>query len=89
MLGTRTGETGRGPDVELSKMAARLRIPPTIFENGADAAVSKEVHRGQPARIDPALKSWLDNVIIPSLVRRFLSEREASERIPLTQGTDT
>jgi len=70
-------------------MAARLRIPPTIFENGADAAVSKEVHRSQPARIDPALKSWLDNVIIPTLVRRYLSEREAPKRSASSQGTDT
>jgi len=66
-------------------MAARLRIPPTIFENGADAAVSKEVHRSQPARIDPALKSWLDNVIIPTLVRRYLSEREESKRTASSQ----
>jgi hypothetical protein len=42
-------------------------------------ASSRETHRNRPSRIDPALKSWLDNVIIPSLVRRYLLEREESK----------
>lgn len=42
-------------------------------------ASSRETHRNRPSRIDPALKSWLDNVIIPSLVRRYLLEREEAK----------
>ena len=29
-------------------------------------------------RIDPALKAWLDNVIIPNLVREYLSTESAT-----------
>ena len=40
----------------------------------------KEEQRTCPSPIDPALKSWFDNVIIPSLVRNYLFEREESKR---------
>jgi hypothetical protein len=32
-------------------------------------------------RLDPDLKSWLDNVIIPALVREYLSEIKRQNRL--------
>lgn len=32
-------------------------------------------------RLDPALKSWLDNVIIPALVRDYVAEIEKQNRL--------
>ena len=35
-------------------------------------------------RLDPALKSWLDNVIIPALVREYLVEIKKRNRLAMT-----
>jgi len=35
-------------------------------------------------RLDPDLKSWLDNVIIPALVREYLAEIKAQNRLATT-----
>jgi hypothetical protein len=35
-------------------------------------------------RLDPDLKSWLDNVIIPALVREYLAEIEKRNRLATT-----
>ncbi len=35
-------------------------------------------------RLDPALKSWLDNVIIPALVREYLAEIKKQNRLATT-----
>lgn len=35
-------------------------------------------------RLDPALKSWLDNVIIPALVREYLAEIKQWNRLATT-----
>ena len=35
-------------------------------------------------RLDPALKSWLDNVIIPALVREYLAEIKKRNRLAMT-----
>jgi hypothetical protein len=51
----------------------------------SDPAESKEARRGRPARIDPAIKSWLDSVIIPSLVQQFLSERKGETPVATEQ----
>lgn len=32
-------------------------------------------------KLDPALKSWMDNVIIPALVREYLAELEKRNRL--------
>ena len=32
-------------------------------------------------QIGPALKSWLDNVIVPALVKAYLAEMEQKNRI--------
>jgi len=34
-------------------------------------------------RFDPALKSWLDNVIIPALVREYLAEIKTRNRLAM------
>jgi hypothetical protein len=35
-------------------------------------------------RLDPDLKSWLDNVIIPALVREYLAEIRQQNRLATT-----
>jgi hypothetical protein len=35
-------------------------------------------------RLDPDLKSWLDNVIIPALVREYLAEIKQQNRLAAT-----
>lgn len=34
----------------------------------------------QTAKLDPALKSWLDNVIIPALLREYLQQLRSENR---------
>ena len=41
----------------------------TTRKNGQDAA---RRHGG----IDPTVKAWIDRVVVPTLVREFLAERE-------------
>lgn len=50
--------------------------------------------RLRPAAINPEVKSWIDNVIVPTLVREYLaSERERSEAsnfsAPMVEFSDT
>lgn len=35
-------------------------------------------------RLDPDLKSWLDNVIIPALVREYVAEIKQQNRLAIT-----
>ena len=35
-------------------------------------------------KLNPALKSWLDNVIIPALVREYLAEIKEQNRLATT-----
>jgi len=47
----------------------------------------------RPAGIDPKVKSWIDNVIVPTLVREYLaSERKSGESLngvaPMVQCSD-
>jgi hypothetical protein len=39
-------------------------------------------------RLDPALKSWLDNVIIPALVREYVVETEKHNRLAMDGGSE-
>jgi hypothetical protein len=39
-------------------------------------------------RLDPALKSWLDNVILPALVREYVAETEKHNRLAMTGGSE-
>jgi len=43
---------------------------------------------GLGKRLDPALKSWMDNVIIPALVREYLVEIEKRNRLATTGGSE-
>ena len=46
-------------------------------ENPATACrAAEKQNRCGLARINPALKSWLDNVVIPNLVRSYLLEQK-------------
>jgi hypothetical protein len=38
--------------------------------------------------LSPALKSWLDNVIIPALVEEYLAEIEQKNRLAVTGGSE-
>lgn len=42
----------------------------------------------RPHKLDPALKSWLDNVIIPALVREYLAEIEKQNRLAVPGGSE-
>jgi hypothetical protein len=39
-------------------------------------------------KLDPALKSWMDNVIIPALVREYLAEIEKRNRLATTGAAE-
>lgn len=39
-------------------------------------------------RLDPALKSWLDTVIIPALVREYIAEIEKHNRLAMTGDSE-
>ena len=39
-------------------------------------------------KLDPALKSWMDNVIIPALVREYLAEMEKRNRLATTSFSE-
>ncbi|MGB9145143.1 MAG: hypothetical protein WCC14_04930 [Acidobacteriaceae bacterium] len=43
---------------------------------------------GLGKRLDPALKSWMDNVIIPALVREYLAEIEKRNRLATTSVSE-
>lgn len=38
-------------------------------------------------KLDPALKSWLDNVIIPALLREYLQQLRAEDRKELAMDS--
>jgi hypothetical protein len=50
------------------------------LERQRGAARSSELGK----KLNPALKSWLDNVIIPALVREYLAEIEKRNRLAAT-----
>ena len=39
-------------------------------------------------RLDPVLKSWMDNVIIPALVREYLAEIEKRNRLATSGNSE-
>jgi hypothetical protein len=41
-------------------------------------SVSKQLHTIEPK---PAVKTWLDNVIVPALVREFLADRKPTSPV--------
>lgn len=58
----------------------------TKHESGP--ALDRQPRSGRSAklgkRLDPDLKSWLDNVIIPALVREYLAETDKRNRLAST-----
>jgi hypothetical protein len=44
--------------------------------------------RNHSIKLNPALKSWLDNVIIPALVEEYLAEIEEKNRRAITGGSE-
>ena len=57
-------------------------------KNGKGAALEKQPGSTRSSsagkRLDPVLKSWLDNVIIPALVREYLAEIKTRNRLAMT-----
>jgi hypothetical protein len=45
-------------------------------KGGVREQLYSSAQRPSRKRLDPALKSWLDNVIIPALVRDYLEEKQ-------------
>jgi hypothetical protein len=58
------------------------------IKDGDDATLERQPiptrSSGLGKRLDPALKSWMDNVIIPALVREYLAEIEKRNRLATT-----
>ena len=61
-------------------------------KNGNGAALERQPGFTRPVglgrRLDPALKSWLDNVVIPALVREYLAETEKRNRLASTGASE-
>ena len=61
-------------------------------KNGDEAALERQSgsarSSGLGKRLDPALKSWMDNVIIPALVRQYLAEIEERNRLATTGSSE-
>ena len=63
-----------------------------ITKNGSGATLERQRCSARSAslakRLDPDLKSWLDNVIIPALVREYVVETEKQNRLATTGGSE-
>jgi hypothetical protein len=61
-------------------------------KSGSGATLERQRNSARSAsigrRLDPALKSWLDNVIIPALVREYVAETEKHNRLAMTGGSE-
>lgn len=57
-------------------------------EGGVPEQLYSSAQRPSRKRLDPALKSWLDNVIIPALVRDYLVEIEKQNRLATAGGSE-
>jgi hypothetical protein len=57
-------------------------------EDGVLEQLYSSAQRPSRKRLDPALKSWMDNVIIPALVREYLAEMEKQNRLAKTGGSE-
>ena len=71
-MGTRRAKNDTGRTLEKEE-------PSTAAHGGA---------RSHPIKLNPALKSWLDNVIIPALVEECLAEIEQKNRLAITGGSE-
>lgn len=61
-------------------------------KDGDEATSERQPRSTRPSslgrRLDPGLKSWMDNVIIPALVREYLAEIEQRNRLAITDGSE-
>jgi hypothetical protein len=71
-------------------LRSRVEIKNTKDGDGATSepqcCLARSSNSGK--RLDPALKSWMDNVIIPALVREYLAEIEKRNRLATTGGSE-
>jgi hypothetical protein len=60
--------------------------------HGSGPALDRQPRSSRSARLgkrlDPDLKSWLDNVVIPALVREYLAETEKQNRLASTGASE-
>lgn len=77
-------------NAEVSGIAVKGQIDSLIDPNVAPVALRstekavlrfEEPSRKRHVKLDPALRAWLDNVIIPALVREYLAEIEKQNRL--------
>lgn len=73
------------PTLLLSSNCSRGRVGTKIAKNNTGTASQRLRDPGRSARLgkrlDPDLKSWLDEVIIPALVREYLAEIKKQNRL--------
>jgi hypothetical protein len=64
---------------------ARSCVESRLTKDGDEATLERQPgytrSSGLGKRLDPALKSWMDNVTIPALVREYLAEIEKRNRL--------
>jgi hypothetical protein len=72
----------------LGKDASRSYVEIKNTKAGDEATLERQSgparSSGLGRKLDPALKSWMDNVIIPALVREYLAEIEKRNRLATT-----
>lgn len=70
----------------------RVCVETRNTKSGDEAALERQSgstrSSGLGKRLDPALKSWMDNVIIPALVREYLAEIEKRDRLATTSVSE-
>lgn len=67
-------------------MPAKSDTGPALEKRSESAAHGGT--RSHPIKLNPALKSWLDNVIIPALVEEYLAEIERKNRLAVTGDSE-
>jgi hypothetical protein len=70
-------------------LGSRVKVKNT--RNVAGSVLERQYSSAQPQnrkRLDPVLRSWLDNVIIPALVRDYLAEMEKQNRLATTGSSE-
>ncbi len=71
---------------------SRSRVEVKTTKNGSSGESERQRSSSRSTRLgkrlDPDLKSWLDNVVIPALVREYLAEIEKQNRLATTGGSE-
>lgn len=65
-----------------------FRVVPVTRHGMAVVSESDGERRAAKLRLSPALKSWIDNVIVPALVDEYVSEQAAPSG-PVSVGIDS